>query len=729
MKFDDWVPNTGDPALNVVLIVILVMLGITVLAMGAVVAVPVIAVVAIAKGIHWYANRPVPTDRLYAETEQRAIASRFPSLEEFGNAYVDRFTDAVQGREPVFPIAEQMLRMVGELYKDEGFNNPLPPMPFADAIEEGRYRDRMIAHQKKTADAPRTLEIFNDTIARAFTAYLSALPEAAIDRTDKPYADRPDRPVLTVPLIDLFADPKAIMWEVLAPFYRDEVTELDLFADFRRHKDKNFRRAAELTNPRSPEKLVAPDEFKGTPHEALAVYFCDTHLARLFHAPAPIAFADETRFEHTHVVAGSGHGKTQFLQHLILSDLTRPDPPALVIIDSQGEMLEKLRCLELFAPGQPLADRLIVVDPEDVEFPPALNMFAQASARQQNYSAKLREQVEAAILENFNYVFGALAAELTSRQNTTFAFVAKLMLSIDGATIHTLRQLFEDGALRIDDSPFAEAIARLDDTTQSWFRHQFFTKSYAPTRQQIARRLYSVLQVPAFDRMFAAKENRLDLFEALQAGKIVLVNTSKAMLKTDASALFGRAMIARVVAAAFERVALSPAERRPAFLIVDEAAEYFDDNIEALLSQARKYKLGVVLAHQHLDQLTPGLRAAVAANTAIKLAGGVSDKDARALAPDMRCDASFIAGMSKHQHASEFACFVRNYTNVAVRLTVPFGALESAPRMSDDDQARLVAANRDKIAVRRDSARPGATTRARKRKSEPPAEKSDDWRS
>ena len=137
------------------------------------------------------------------------------------------------------------------------------------------------------------------------------------------------------------------------------------------------------------------------------------------------------------------------------------------------------------------------------------------------------------------------------------------------------------------------------------------------------------------------------MFDAMQNGKVVLINTSKALLKSDASALFGRYMIALTIKAAFERV--TTAARKPAFLIVDEAAEYFDDNVETLLSQARKFNLGVVLAHQHLDQLSTGLRSSVAANTSIKLAGGVSDKDARALAADMRTDADFITGMAKHR--------------------------------------------------------------------------------
>jgi hypothetical protein len=232
--------------------------------------------------------------------------------------------------------------------------------------------------------------------------------------------------------------------------------------------------------------------------------------------------------------------------------------------------LQKIQRLALFAPGNPLANRIVIIDPEDVEHPPALNMFDTNPARLGGYSQTIKEQIEASTIEIFNYVFGALAAELTSRQNTTFAFVTRLLLSIPGATIHTLRELFEDGATTIDTSPFAEYIRKLDPTSQAYFKNQFFTKAYSQTKQQIARRLYGVLQVPAFDRMFSSQINRLDMFEALQSRSVILINTSKALLKTEASALFGRHMIARVITAAFERIAVAPGKRTPAFLIVDE---------------------------------------------------------------------------------------------------------------------------------------------------------------
>jgi hypothetical protein len=199
--------------------------------------------------------------------------------------------------------------------------------------------------------------------------------------------------------------------------------------------------------------------------------------------------------------------------------------------------------------------------------------------------------------------------------------------------------------------------------------------------------------------MFTSPVNKLDMFEAMNSGAIVLVNTSKALLKSAASARFGRTIIAVTLRAAFERVAIAPEQRRPAFLIIDEAADYFDANVDALLTQVRKFKLGLVFAHQYLDQLDAGLRASFAANTAIKFAGGVSDKDARALAPDMRCKPDFIAAQRKSREATNFAAFVRNLTPTALSLSVPFGSIDQIPRLADEVHRALRDRNRQRYAV------------------------------
>jgi len=737
MSIEDWLKwptKSTDPSANAAIAVFLALVIVFAIVAGAMILVPVAIVIGIAKGVHWYVNRPTPTDQLYAQTQQRSVSANFPATDKFMDAYIDRFIDAIREDLPAYHIYLAMVHITEAIYREENLNNPLPPLIAANEIEEGRYRDQLIAHQRKTVDAPRTLEVINATLGKCYLDFIDALPSIA-KATPAEFAKCDEvESFATFPLIDVLPDAAKLVMPLMLPFFREDVDQLGLFADIRKQLDRNFHDASGVEYHAPAHKLITPDKHKGTPREIVSAYLCNTPFEALFYAPIPFSMTNRQRYEHTHVVGGSGHGKTQLLQRLILNDLQRSKPPALIIVDSQGEMLRKIQNLDLFAPGKTLSDRIVIIDPEDVEHPPALNMFDMKPPRLGTYSQTIKEQIEASTIEIFNYVFGALAAELTSRQNTTFAFVTRLLLSIPGATIHTLRELFEDGATSIDTSPFADHIRSLDSTSQAYFQNQFFTKTYSQTKQQIARRLYSVLQVPAFDRMFASKTNKLDMFEALQNGSVVLINTSKTLLKTDASALFGRYMIARVIAAAFERIALPAAARKPAFLIVDEAAEYVDENLETLLSQARKFNVGVLFAHQHLDQLTPALRASVAANTSIKLAGGVSDKDARALASDMRTTPDFITSMAKRSRSTEFACFVRNYTANAVRLEIPFGALEKAPTMSADQQEQLIARNRVRYAASREEPRPAAAGPDKPPPGTPPAAPAApvagaDWRS
>lgn len=173
------------------------------------------------------------------------------------------------------------------------------------------------------------------------------------------------------------------------------------------------------------------------------------------------------------------------------------------------------------------------------------------------------------------------------------------------------------------------------------------------------------------------------------------MDTAKDFLKKEASSHFGRIFISLVLQAALERASIPENKRKPAFLIVDEAADYFDGNIDDLLTQVRKYKLGCVFSHQFLDQATSSLRMSLAANTAIKMVGGVSVSDARALAPDLRTTADFIMS----QPRLHFACHIRNVTPSAVSIPITPGTLEALPQLDHEDYETFLLQNRARVSV------------------------------
>ena len=161
--------------------------------------------------------------------------------------------------------------------------------------------------------------------------------------------------------------------------------------------------------------------------------------------------------------------------------------------------------------------------------------------------------------------------------------------------------------------------------------------------------------------MLDNEQNKVDLFDAMNRGSIILINTAKDLLKQEGCEILGRFFIALIAQAVQERASLPEDKRLPTFVFIDEAQDYFDESIESLLNQGRKYKVGLIIAHQNLDQFSQKLRASVMASTSIKLVGGLSAKDTAAFAREMGCEEAFISERRKHQKHTEFACFIRNH--------------------------------------------------------------------
>jgi hypothetical protein len=428
-----------------------------------------------------------------------------------------------------------------------------------------------------------------------------------------------------------------------------------------------------------PFKLPSQGTIR-SPATLISTYLSGTPLARLFDYRVPLVIPKETRFEHCHIVAGSGHGKTQTLQQLLLSDLeaVADGKASVIVIDSQKDLIDTIAGLALFREGGPLFDRLCIIDPTDVEWPVALNLFDIGKDRIGGYSTLDQERLINGVLELYDFVLGSLLdAGMTQKQNIIFRYITRLLLQIPGATIHTFRELLDDGGSRT----YAPYIAKLTGSARAFFEGEFDSKEFSGTKKQVLRRLYGILENQTFERLFSHQKCKLDLFAEMNAGKVILINTAKDLLKENGTQIFGRFFIALITQAAQERAVLHKDKRMPTFVFVDEASDYFDQNIGIILSQARKQRVSMTTSHQFLGQLDSKLYEAIAANTAIKLAGGVSAKDARALAPDMRCDASFIEGQEK----LSFAAYVKGVTKSAVSVSVTAGIMEALPRLTADE--------------------------------------------
>jgi hypothetical protein len=402
----------------------------------------------------------------------------------------------------------------------------------------------------------------------------------------------------------------------------------------------------------------------------------------------PPGFEIKERFEHTHIVAGSGHGKTQLLQKMILEDIgeLKQGKGSIVVIDSQGDMIKNIMHM---ADMKDLKGRLVLIDPNNIEYPPALNLFDFGLDRLSAYNLVERERILNGTVALYEYLFGALlGAELTMRQGVIFRYLARLMMTVPEATIHTMLKFIEEpDAVR----PYLD---RVDPMTKHFFESQFFSPAYKETRQQIEARLWGVFSNTVLARMFANPKNKLNIFEALNNGSLILINTAKDLLKQDGCQIMGRFFIALIGQAAQERAVIHEDKRRATFVYVDEAHDYFDDNLENLFNQLRKYKTGLVIAHQNLGQLSTKLKETVMASTSIKIVGGLSASDANAFAKEMRSNDNWLLSMQKQREYTTFAVYRRSASQYPpTDYKIPFGMIESRRKLTDEEYEELILEN------------------------------------
>jgi hypothetical protein len=269
---------------------------------------------------------------------------------------------------------------------------------------------------------------------------------------------------------------------------------------------------------------------------------------------------------------------------------------------------------------------------------------------------------------------------------------------IPGATIYTLMDFMREPSLI---RPYLSRLEETDPTAAAFLETQLFSSSFDGTRQQILYRLWNVLSTSrALERMFAHRHNRLDMFAAMNEGSLILINTTKEYLQKDACEIFGKFMIALITQATLER-ATPGAKRTPTFVYIDEAQEYFGEGqgLEDLLNQARKYQVGLILAHQNLGQCDRKLKQSLMSSTAVKFVGGVSSDDAKELAPNMATAPEMLMEMRKQDTDTRFALYVKDQTPQAIEFSIPLGTLEKRPQMSAAAYEDLLAENRTRISA------------------------------
>lgn len=403
-----------------------------------------------------------------------------------------------------------------------------------------------------------------------------------------------------------------------------------------------------------------------------------TPLLSLIHLSIPYALPENSRNAHMVIIAGSDRGKTQTLEAMAWADFEQ-DRAGHVIIDSKRDMVERLSQLDIFDPDDG-KKKLIIIDPRDG---PSLAPFAVKGL--DDIDPQHIEEVVNGTVSEMGYFFRAMLGEgISSTMSGVFNPLVQLLIRYPGATLETLADAVNDP------TPYVSQVRELSPLVRKFLTTEYKDLMPRETKAAVKRRIHGVLnESPSFARMFNAKENRLDLFTALNEGTTVLVSTETNFLGEELSRAFGRYIISQTMVAARKRAPIPEKDRKQAYLMVDEAGAYFDERTETLLRTLRSYRLGAVLAFQDWALASPALKAAIISSTSIKMIGSDSTGDANALADDMRTTPEFILSQGKVDRShGNFALYVRGMPT-AISVLVPFGTLDKQKPMSKDQYRRM----------------------------------------
>lgn len=450
-------------------------------------------------------------------------------------------------------------------------------------------------------------------------------------------------------------------------------------------------------------KYKWPKDSDRDPLDLVNTYLRGTPFQDILRLKVRFEIPEDIRFRHVHCVAGTGHGKSTLLTRFAIDDMVDPRQPAVIIIDGKGTWATALQRFKMFAPERELSKRLIILNPDDPIRPPALNPFQLP-----NVPESLRIRMIESIAGNLSYIFGERDFDLSAKQGTAFSYAAQLLFSMPNPTMKTMLDLMADPTIQDKDkiggipesSPFKKYIDALGSPVAKRFFYKLFyhPTEYQETKRQIQNRIFDLLKVSAFEKMFWQADNRLNMYDIMQTGKILIVDSSPGAVGEEAAPSLGKYIAASALSVAYARKNLPKSEWRPTYMYMDEAQMFVDEERTApMLQQARDFRLGVILSHQKLADLeTPALKEAFASNTATKYCGNPTHDDARDMAKEMRGKHDFVF----NQPQGSFACYVHTVTPRPVSFSAEKGLIDDSDRMTDAQYAELIARNREMMSPR-----------------------------
>ena len=324
-----------------------------------------------------------------------------------------------------------------------------------------------------------------------------------------------------------------------------------------------------------------------------------------------VTLSDQHRLRHMHVVGATGTGKSSLLLKLITQDIAQGR--GIAVLDPHGDLIEGV--IRHMTPER-LRD-VVLVDPSDGDYPIGLNLLSASTDPEKIIlSSDL-----VALFRRFSTSWGDQMTSVLSNA------VNAILESREGGTLIDLRRFLVEAPFR---NKFLQTV---EDPTILYYWKNEFQLLRPNIVSPILTRLDTFLRPRIVRNMMAQKEG-LDFREILDTQKILLVKLAQGLIGEENSYLLGTLFVTKLQQAAQSRQNIAAEERKPFYFYIDEFQNFVTPSMSAILSGARKYGLGLILAHQDLDQLAyrdAELANSVLSNPSIRICFRCGDKDAAKL--------------------------------------------------------------------------------------------------
>lgn len=323
-----------------------------------------------------------------------------------------------------------------------------------------------------------------------------------------------------------------------------------------------------------------------------------------------VSISNEQRLKHTHIIGATGTGKSTLLQSMICQDIENGE--GVAVLDPHGDLID---AIINNIPKSRIQD-VLILDPADSEFPVGFNIL------------KAHSDIEKEVLSSdLVAAFRKLSTSWGDQMNSVFAnAILAFLESTKGGTLIDMRRFLIEKSFR------EQFLKTVSDPSISYYWQKEYPLLKTSSIGPILTRLDAFLR-PRLIRNMVAQQKGVDFERILNNRKILLVKLSQGLIGTENSYLLGTFVVSKIHQAALARQATEI--RNDFFFYIDEFQHFITPSMAHILSGARKYHVGLILAHQDLQQIQKNdseLLNTLISNAGTRICFRVGDNDAKKLA-------------------------------------------------------------------------------------------------